>query len=653
MRLLDRYTPIVVNDRDDFGSNPTESRCISEIIEARMGRRQLLKGAAAGAVVGLLGTTVGGVSARAADNPSTLTFEEIEHGIDETHHVAKGYSANVLIRWGDKVFADSPDFDVKAINAAAQERLFGYNCDFIAYMPLPVGSTNSENGLLCVSHEYTSAELMFPGLTEEDKNDKISKDQVEVEIAAHGHTVVEIKKAGGAWQVVTDSPHNRRLPLSQTKMRVSGPAAGHDRLKTSADPTGTEVIGTANNCAGGTTPWGTVLIGEENVNGYFGGDAEKMPEAAAYKRYGITKDSWYAWWKYQDRFNVEKEPNEPNRFGWIVEIDPYDVNSVPKKRTALGRFKHEGATTILNKDGRVVAYSGDDERFDYIYKFVTNGTYNPNDRAANMDLLDDGTLYVAKFLDDGKLQWLPLVHGQGPLTAENGFNSQADVLIEARRAGDLLGATPMDRPEDVEPNSVNGRVYAMLTNNSRRKLDQIDAANPRAGNTTGQIIEMIPPGGEGKDADHAATEFTWEFFLLAGDPTFGGTQYGKGTSKNGWLACPDNCAFDSKGRIWISSDQGGEQSKFQTGDGIWAADVAGDGRALTRMFFRVPVGAEMCGPCFTPDNKTFFVAVQHPAEGSDSTFDNPSTRWPDFADGMPPRPSVVVITKDDGGEIGT
>ncbi|MGH8247875.1 MAG: PhoX family protein, partial [Gammaproteobacteria bacterium] len=202
MRLLDRYVPIVVTDRDDLGSNPTESPYIGEVIEARMGRRQLLKGAAAGATVGLLGAVMPGGSARAAENPSTLTFEEIEHGIDETHHVAKGYSANVLIRWGDKVFADSPDFDVNTINAAAQERLFGYNCDFIAYMPLPVGSTNSDNGLLCVSHEYTSAELMFTGLTEKNKNDKISKDQVEVEIAAHGHSIVEIKKSGGAWQVV-------------------------------------------------------------------------------------------------------------------------------------------------------------------------------------------------------------------------------------------------------------------------------------------------------------------------------------------------------------------------------------------------------------------------------------------------------------------
>jgi len=650
MRLVDRFAPVVVQDSDDVGSNPTAVACIADMIASRLSRRGLLQGAAASAVAGMCGGSLLVPSARAAEGPSTLSFEEIEHGIDETHHVAKGYSANVLIRWGDKMLADSPEFDPKSLTAANQEKQFGYNCDFIAYMPLPAGSTSSENGLLCVNHEYTNAEIMFPGLTEENKLANITKDQVEVEIAAHGLSVVEVRKNGTSWQVVTDGTLNRRLPLSSTEMKVSGPAAGHERLKTSADPTGTLVIGTANNCAGGTTPWGTVLTGEENINGYFGGDAEALPQAAAYKRYGITKTSWYSWWKYQDRFNVEKEPNEPNRFGWIVEYDPYDPASTPIKRTALGRFKHEGAAAVINKDGRVVLYSGDDERFEYVYRFVTKGTYNPDDRGANVNMLDEGTLSVAKFSEDGKMQWLPLVHGQGPLTAENGFNNQADVVIEARRAADLLGATPMDRPEDIEPNPVTGRVYVVLTNNNKRTLDKVDAVNPRAENTTGHIIELVPPGGEGKDADHAADEFAWEFFLIAGDPTWGATQYGKGVSANGWLACPDNVAFDPKGRVWISTDQGSSQKKFKTGDGVYAADVTGDGRAVTRHFFRVPADAELCGPAFTPDGKTLFVAVQHPGEGS--SFDAPSTRWPDFKDGVPPRPSVVAITKDDGGEIG-
>jgi secreted PhoX family phosphatase len=649
MRLLDRYAPIFVNDRDDLGSNPTASRSIGEVLEARFGRRQLLQGAAASAAVGVFGTVMPGRWAWGAENPLTLTFEELEHGVDQTHHVAKGYSANVLIRWGDKIAGDSPEFDLQNQNRASQEKQFGYNCDFIAYMPLPAGSNSSESGLLCVNHEYTNAELMFPGLTEDDKVEKMTKEQVEVEMAAHGHSVVEVRREGGGWRVVTDSSHRRRISLN-TKTAIAGPAAGHDRLKTSADPTGTLVFGILNNCAGGRTPWNTVLIAEENFNFYFGGVSEDSPQAAAHKRYGIVKDSEYAWWKYHDRFNVAKEPNEPNRFGWIVELDPYDPSSTPVKRTALGRFKHEGATTIVNKDGRVVLYSGDDERFDYIYKFVTAATYNPNDRAASMNLLDEGTLYVAKFLEDGKLQWLPLSYGEGPLSAANGFNSQADVLIETRRAADLLGATPMDRPEDVEPNPATGKVYAVMTNNNRRKIDQVDDANPRFENTTGHIIEMSPPG-EGKDADHAASEFRWEHFIIAGNPTWGSTLYGKGTSQNGWFAAPDGLNVDSKGRLWIATDQGDSQSKFKTGDGVWVCDTVGEGRAVTRFFFRCPADAEMAGTAFTPDDKTLFVAVQHPAEGS--TFAEPSTRWPDFAEGKPPRPSVVVITNDDGGEIGS
>jgi uncharacterized protein len=648
MRLLDRRPPIIVKDRDDHGSNPTASRSIAEVLEVRFGRRLLLQGATASVAVGFLGTFAPGRAAQEPENPSTLAFRELEHGIDETHHVAKGYSAKVLIRWGDKIGADSPEFDAHKLDAARQEKQFGYNCDFIAYMPLPAGSESSQAGLLCVNHEYTNAELMFPGLTEDDKVEKLTRQQAEVEMAAHGHSIVEVRREGGAWRVVTDGPYHRRISAN-TPMRIAGPASGHERLRTSADPTGAAVIGTLNNCAGGRTPWGTVLIAEENFNFYFGGVPEDSPQAAAYKRYGIVKDSDYAWSRYHDRFNVAKEPNEPNRFGWIVEFDPYDPNSTPVKRTALGRFKHEGATTIVNKDGRVVLYSGDDERFDYLYKFVTAGTYNPNDRDANRDLLDNGTLYVAKFLEDGKLNWLPLRHGEGPLTAANKFNSQADVVIETRRAADLLGATPMDRPEDIEPNAASGKVYAVMTNNDRRKMDRIDASNPRFNNTAGHIIEMSPPG-EGKDADHAAAEFTWSHFIVAGNPTWGSTLYGEGTSANGWFAAPDGLNVDSKGRLWISSDQGSSQSKFGIGDGVWVCDTTGKGRAVPRFFFRCPADAEMAGTAFTPDNKTLFVAVQHPAEGT--TFAAPSTRWPDFAQDIPPRSAVVAITKDDGGEIG-
>ena len=283
---------------------------------------------------------------------------------------------------------------------------------------------------------------------------------------------------------------------------------------------------------------------------------------------------------------MAKEPNEPHRFGWMVEYDPYDPASVPVKRTALGRLKHEGATTIVNKDGRLVVYTGDDERFDYLYKYVSNGTYDPSAGTANGALFDDGTLYVAKF-DDDKCTWLPLVQGEGPLTAENGFPSQAEVLIFTRKAADLVGATPMDRPEDVEPNPVNGRVYVALTNNSRRKAEQVDGPNPRAENAHGQIVELVPPG-EGADADHAATEFGWNMLLLAGDPAKegSGAMYGEGSEA--WFSSPDNVAIDPAGRLWISTDQGDAQAKNNIPDGMYCCDVEGAGRAVVKFFFAVP-----------------------------------------------------------------
>ncbi|MCF8532342.1 MAG: PhoX family phosphatase [Reyranella sp.] len=635
-------------DPEDIGSNPSNEPPIGELIERRLNRRQALRGLAAiGATAAVLGDFAGSPAAAQESGPSTLAFREVPHALDKTHHIPEGYEAQVVIRWGDPVVADAPAFDPANLTAAAQEKQFGYNCDFVGLHALPAGSTANDRFLMVVNHEYTIPGLMFAGLgSGRGVNLKVSKDQAEVEMAAHGGAIVEIARDGGRWKVVPGSKYARRISAN-TSFEISGPAAGHDKLKTSADPTGRKVLGMLNNCAGGETPWGTWLTAEENFNGYFGGDAEKLPDAKAYKRYGISKATRYGWSQYFDRFNVEKEPNEPNRFGWIVEIDPYDPASTPIKRTALGRFKHEGCHHALAKDGRVVIYMGDDERFDYVYKFVTAKPWNRQDRAANKDLLDEGTLYVARFADDGKIEWMPLIHGQGPLTADNGFASQADVVINARLAADLLKPTPMDRPEDVEANPVNGRVYVMLTNNTRRTEQQVNRANPMARNAHGHVIEIAP-----KDGDHGSTDGTWSIFIAGGRPGIDpGARYHRATSENGWLSCVDNCTFDSKGRIWIATD--GAPSAAGVADGLYGADTAGYGRGLTRCFFQAPTGAEVCGPILTPDDGTVFLAIQHPGEDAGSTFEKPSTRWPDFKDGMPPRPSVIAITRKGGGAIGS
>ena len=651
--------------QDDIGSNPNPGLPIGDVIATRLSRRGLLTGllataAVAGSGVGRL--PFGGGAAEAAE--LSLTFKEIAKGADKDQAVAEGYDARVLIRWGDPVVADAPAFDPQHLSAAAQEKQFGYNCDFVGYAPLPLGSNSADRALLCVSHEYTNTDFMWSGMRRDNMHDRMTKEMVEVELAAHGASIVEIRKQNGAWSVDTTSRYNRRITLLSTEFDVAGPAAGHDRMKTSADPSGRRIIGTINNCAGGMTPWGTMLSAEENFHQYFAGKPDGTKEEANHKRYGIIGRPVYSWWgKSIDRFNIEKELNEPNRFGWVVEIDPYEPNARPVKRTALGRCKHENASCVVNADGRVVVYSGDDERFEYIYKFVTAGRYNPNDRAANRNLLDDGTLYVARFGDDGKVTWLPLVHGQGPLSAANGFNSQADVLIDTRKAADLLGATPMDRPEDVEANPKTGTVYVMLTNNSNRKAaddpkprDRIDAANPRPNNNFGHVLAMMPPTSGG-GVDHAALEFRWTVPILCGDPEKPETgRYAAGTTPNGMFAAPDNVTFDSRGRMWITTDQGDNWQKLSNAaDGVFAMEVEGQAAYVAKRFYSTPIGAEMCGPCFTPDDRTLFVAVQHPATDGvkDSNFDTPATRWPDFKDGVPPRASVVAITKRDGGVIGS
>jgi hypothetical protein len=624
-------------EQDGEAVNPSTEPTIGEVIS----RRTLLKGMAAGSAFGLFGCATASTGAGTA----APAFAEVPRSTDDKHHVPPGYTGRALLRQGDPIRADAPEYNPATQTGADQEKQFGTDADFISFMPLPLGSRSSTRGLLGVNHENHRANLCFPGNPRQ-----LTREQVEVQIAAQGFSITEIAKEGNQWRVVKDSRYNRRIS-GNAPMRLSGPAAGSERLKTSADPSGTRSFGTLNNCAGGTTPWGTMLTAEENFQNYFTGDAGKGPEAAARKRYNISGKGRYAdWARFQDRWNLDKEPNEPNRFGWIVEIDPYDPNHTSVKRTALGRCAHECATHAVSHDGRVAIYSGDDARMEHVYKFVTEAKFDPANREANRDLLDRGTLYVARFDADGKMRWLPLVHGQGPLTAANGFNSQADVVIEARRAATLLGATPMDRPEDVEPNPQTGRIYVVMTFNEQRTAAQVNPANPRANNKYGHIIEIVPPLVGGK-ADHTATECDWGFFMLGGNPADAshGARYGAPVTANGWVCAPDNVAFDPKGRIWISTDGQDDAGGFN--DSLYAAATAGPSRGATRCFFTAPAGAEVCGPEFTPDGRTLFLAVQHPGDGS--TFDKPSTRWPDFRPELPPRSSVVAITKNDGGEIGS
>jgi secreted PhoX family phosphatase len=643
-----------MDESENIPSNPAPRATIGELIERRFSRRGALL-AALGSVAAIEAAAQGAAQTRPAvpmrGGPSTLTFPELRHQLAQTDAVAEDHEMHVVIRWGDPVLPDAPPFDAANVTAAAQAMQFGYNNDYLAVLPMARGGATAERALLWANHEYTNTNLMFPGAGANLRRAMAAgtAEQVAVEIAAHGGSIVEIERVDGRWRAARPGRLNRRI-TAETPMRLAGPAAGHPLMQTSADPSGTRVLGMLNNCAGGTTPWGTILTCEENFNFYFNGTAPEDGQAEARRRYGIGGSVVYGWHRHVARFDLAREPNEANRFGWVVEIDPYDPQSVPVKRTALGRFKHEGATYALAPDGRVVIYMGDDQQFDYVYRFVTARPWNPNDLAANRDLLDEGVLSVARFDADGTMRWLPLVHGQGPLTAANGFASQAEVLINTRRAADLLEATPMDRPEDVEANPANGRVYVILTNNTRRTAQQVNPANPRAANAHGHVVELIPPGAPARP-DHAADSMRWGLFLRAGRPGMdAGAEYHRAVSDSGWLSCPDNCAFDSKGRIWIATD--GAPTAAGIADGVYVADTTGPGRALTQLFYQAPVGAEVCGPWITADDSTLFLAIQHPGEGGESHFEAPTTRWPDFVEGVPPRPAVIAITKKGGGAIG-
>jgi secreted PhoX family phosphatase len=556
---------------------------------------------------------------------------------------APGYVGQLVIGWGDALWPDLPELSPQQMSAEAAAQRFGVNNDFLAWYPLPARDGADESGLLVVNHEYPSPHMMFDGVRADAVPAALSDDQVAATLSSVGMSVVQLRRDGSAWSVVSGAPLTRRVTAS-TPIRISGPAAGDARMKTSADPDGRLVLGTHDNCNGGMTPWGTFLSGEEGSSDFFGGDIAGLPDEALLERYhyrDLTPQGEFGWARVDRRFDVRTEPNEPNRFEWVVELDPFDPGAPPVKRTALGRFAHEGAHCALCPDGRVAVYLGDDWEFEYCYRFVTSGRYNPDDRAANRDLLDDGVLSVARFNDDGAVDWLPLVHGQGPLTPENGFVDQADVLIRTRMAADALGATPMDSPEGYGPNPKTGRVYIVLTGNEDRKPGQEDAANPRADNRFGHILEMTPPD-IGGGPDHGAARYDWRVLVLCGGRGAAPQDQGlhADTPPAGRFVAPDNIAFDRDGRMWLCSDGPGERGE----DGLWVMALEGEEAMLPKLVYRPPIGAECCGPAFTPSGDTIFVSIQHPGEITEALAEAP-THWPAKDASSATRPAVIAITR--------
>ncbi len=644
-----------------------KSETFEEVAARRFARRSFLKGMLATipvmvASTGSLGSAsqlVGQIldkSAPPADlTPGSLTFNRITLDRTDMVKVPQNYVSNILLRWGDPVLPGAPAFDINNQTKQSQLQQFGYNCDFVAYFPLeitfPLSSgkklTETNRGILTVNHEYVNPELMFPGYV----GGAPTQAQAEITLVAHGLSVVEIERGGsGVWSYIQNSSYNRRI-TGETQMELTGPAAGDDLLKTTDDPTGTLVQGMFNNCGGGFTPWGTLLTAEENFNQYFANRnsiSDNDPRKAIHTRYGLPGGaSELKYETFFPRFNLATNPNEAFRFGWVVEIDPYNPNWVPKKRTALGRFKHEAATVTRAADNRAVVYSGDDERFDYMYKFVSANSISSN-REENFDILDSGTLHVAKFNDDGTGVWIPLIAGQGALAGW----MQAQVLINTRGAGDAVGATRMDRPEDIERNPVNGKVYAAFTNNTLRATagqPGTNAANPRPVNRHGHIIEILE-----NENDAGSTTFTWEIFMLCGNPrNMGDRTYFAGlnpiTARRfvSPLSCPDNLSFDNRGNLWIATD--GMPSNLPGNDGIFAVATEGSERGIVKQFLSSVIGCETASLFIAQDDRTMFVSIQHPGEGS--TLANPTSRFPDYDTSLPPRPSVITITKANGSPI--
>ena len=684
-----------VDSHDEVVVNPSGNSEFRVVLEQVASRRGFLKAGGAAAALSFMGVSaVHPGEALAAGASVTLGFAPVSNLGNDTVVVPAGYRIEVLYAWGDPIgkvgiAAGRPAWSGDASETAAEQELqAGAHHDGMHYFPFSAAGVNSRaansRGLLTMNHEYVDQGLLFNDGMANWSLAKVQKSQ-----AAHGVSVIEIAKGTGGWKLVRPSRYARRI-TANTPVKFSGPAT---------TVTGTEGRGTLNNCANGYTPWGTYLTCEENFNGYFGAtrldesgkpvnDTGYVPTALD-ARYGLVAAGFgYNWHHFDSRFDLRTAEGtlEAKRFGWVVEIDPFNPDAAPIKRTALGRIKHEGAEYSIARDGRVVVYMGDDQAGEYIYKFVTKGKYKRGNHASNRNLLDEGTLYVARF-DAGPTAgdrmgtgaWLPLTLDNPDIAKE--FATLAEMLVNTRRAADIAGATKMDRPEWIAANpKANGEVYCTLTNNSTRGVGNgpaVDEANPRANNRYGHIIRWREIG-----ADAAAGSFEWDIFVMAGDPTLEANTGASGqagsanVTKDNFFGSPDGLWFDGQGRLWIQTDISTSALGAGTGVGgyanlpnnmmLAANTVTGE----IRRFLTGPKGCELTGMTGTPDGKTMFVNIQHPGEGAadnsnpaDPQYPIKVSTWPGeqgygFDASAPqakrrPRSATIVITHADGRVIGT
>lgn len=624
---------------DELLNTPPLETDFDLIVERALSRREVLGGVMTFGVGSFLVSTTAlsgkaralAANAKIAPALDGFGFDAVSSSTADTISVPEGFTWDLVVKWGDPLFSDAVDFDPKTGGtAASQLRSFGDNNDGMSIF------TKGDRYFLVVNNEYTNDEMFF--INREGRQAE-NEDDVRKQMAAHGISVAEIAFKDGRWEVVKDGDLNRRITAA-SEFDISGPAVGHELLKTSADPAGMSVLGTFNNCGNGETPWGTYLSCEENFNGYFASSDPDIKLSAEQKRYGISaKGKGFGWETIDPRFDLAKEPNEANRFGYVIELDPINPHSTPVKRTALGRFKHENAEVVLTKSGHVVVYMGDDERGEFLYKFVSDGVYDATKPSSH--LLNKGVLYVAKFYDDLRGAWLPL-------TPETTGLSLAEICIHTRQAASKIGATTMDRPEWVAVHPDRAECYCALTNNKERGVSRnkggddmaVGGPNPRAENVYGQILKWIPDGD-----DHLANGFNWSLFAMAGNPDVhedlraGSPNINSGNMFNS----PDGLAFDKKGRLWIQTDGNYKNKGDFSGMGNNQMLVGNCNSGEIRRFLVGPRECEITGLCFAPDGSTLFVGIQHPGEKGGSHF-------PDGGVGIA-RSGVIAIRREDGGEI--